>query len=100
MIIYKLDHPKLIGNTRCYWYNSEGIPRITIGPTWGFTIPILVMITVMLYCYITGLLALQKTEIIYKLGAVVLIISNMGCFLYTLLANQGIPRELFVEETT
>jgi hypothetical protein len=24
----------MVGNVRCYWLNSIGVPRITIGPTW------------------------------------------------------------------
>jgi len=29
--------PKWIGNVRCWWHNKDGVPRVTIGPNWGFT---------------------------------------------------------------
>ena len=29
-----------VGNIRCYWHDSNGIPRITIGPDWKWSITI------------------------------------------------------------
>lgn len=49
----------------------------------------------MLLCYISGLSSLEEVHIGYKLVAWLMIGFNIFCFLYTLLANSGIPKELF-----
>ena len=53
------------------------------------------MIILMLLCYISGLSSLEEVHIGYKLVAWLMIGFNIFCFLYTLLANSGIPKELF-----
>ena len=71
----------------CYWYNELGVPRITIGPTWQFAIPVFAGVLVMLYCFLNGLYNMKLMPIQYKLIAIVMIIIDFALYLYTLFAN-------------
>jgi len=74
----------MIGNVRCYWLNEMGVPRITIGPTWMFAVPLFIAVLFLLYCFLSGLYYLQATSLIYRLIALVLIAIDFGAYLYTL----------------
>jgi hypothetical protein len=87
VVIIRESQPSLIGHVKCYWYNKDGVPRITIGPTWAFSVPVFMVVCVMLYCYITGLGALDSSYFIYKIIAAIIIIANLYCFFYTLFGN-------------
>ena len=88
----------MIGNIKCYWYNKEGLPRITIGPTWMFAIPILIAMTIMLYCFGMGLYYMDNMPLIFKFVSFFLIALNLFTYFKTLFDNPGIPKELFVKE--
>jgi len=51
----KIVAPKWIGNIRCYWHDKYGVPRITVGPNWGFTICLGFLVTGALYSSATAL---------------------------------------------
>ena len=56
----KIVPPKWIGNIRCFWHNAEGIPRITIGPNWGFTIFLFGLVCCVFYVSCSGMVNLYK----------------------------------------
>ncbi|CDW82846.1 probable palmitoyltransferase zdhhc23 [Stylonychia lemnae] len=96
---FRRYQPKMIGNVYCYWYNKNtSQPRITIGPTWMFAVPVFIAALVMLFCFIQGLLYMNKIGMILKSIAFVMIGFNLQSYFYTLLGNQGLPKELFIRQ--
>eukprot|EP00347_Sterkiella_histriomuscorum_P008179 403346079 len=91
--------PSYIGNVRCYWYNKKtGQPRITIGPTWQFAIPIAISALLAFYCFLMGLYYMHQSHYAYRGVCAVMVFYNMWVYLKTLFGNQGLPKELFVRE--
>ena len=88
----------MIGNVRCYWYGKDGCPRITIGPTWMFAVPVFIGALIIAYCFINGLLAMSNLHPGLLAIAWTCLVVNSITYLYTLFANQGIPKEIFVKQ--
>lgn len=89
--------PKWIGNIRCFWPNKNGIPRITIGPNWGFTIVLGVLVCGTFYITTSGLINMYKRNAAWHwliIGAF-LIISGISSFFLTLLGDPGIPPKVY-----
>ena len=86
----------MIGNIRCYWISTKtGLPNITIGPTWMFTVPIIFSVMLMLYCFVNGFYYMGKMPYIYKFLGYLLIVLNLYCYFKTLCSDSGIPKELY-----
>ena len=85
----------MIGNIRCYWKDQAGKPRIYIGPTWAFSLPILLAAGFLLYFLIQILLNVTKVHIAFRILGFALIAFDLYNFFYTLLADPGIPTDLF-----
>ncbi len=97
-ITSRYSNPKMVGNVRCYWYGKDGVPRITIGPTWMFALPVFVGVVIAAYFFVQGLLVMSNLHPGLIILSWVLLICNIFAYLYTLFANQGIPREIFVKQ--
>ena len=89
--------PKWIGNVRCFLHDANGRPRITIGPNWGFTIFLSLLVGGSLYVSIGALIHMGKRGADWywmAIGAVIIVI-GMWSFLRTFLGNPGIPEEVY-----
>ena len=93
----KIVPPKWIGNIRCFWHNEEGIPRITIGPNWGFTIFLLGLVCVVFYVSCSGMVNLYKASApwYYQVIGLLVIVLGLSSFFLTLFSDPGIPREVY-----
>lgn len=89
--------PQWIGNIRCYWHDSKGVPRITIGPNWHFTICLALLVLGSLLVSLQGLQKLYELDAswYYILGGVVVILSGLSFFFLCLLSDPGIPDEVY-----
>lgn len=89
--------PKYIGNVRCFWHNEEGIPRITIGPNWCFSILLFLIVGCVLYTSTVSLANMIKRGAAWYwiLLGIFLIIFGLFCFFKTLLGDPGIPKEVY-----
>ena len=73
------------------------MPRITIGPNWGFTIVLSLLIFATLFISLSGmynLYALGANWIYLVIGAFV-IVFGLSCFFMCLLGDPGIPDEVY-----
>ena len=89
--------PKWIGNIRCFWHDTKGRPRLTIGPNWGFTIVLAIMVAGILHVSISGMIGLVKNDAAwyYQLVGVLIIFFGLAMFFMTLLGDPGIPDEIY-----
>ena len=89
--------PKWIGNIRCFWHNKEGIPRITIGPNWGFTIFLFGLVCCVFYVSCSGMVNLYKNHAswYYQVIGLFVIVSGLASFFLTLCGDPGIPLEVY-----
>lgn len=90
-------HPKWIGNVRCFWHNAKGVPRLTIGPNWGFTFVLGAMVSAVLYLSTTGMYKMIKMGAAthYLVIGFCLIAFGLWAFFATLLGDPGIPAEIY-----
>ena len=42
-----IEAPKHIGRIRCFLPDKDAKPRITVGPTWMFSIPLIVIVIIL-----------------------------------------------------
>ena len=89
--------PKWIGNIRCFWHNKEGIPRITIGPNWGFTIFLACLVCCVFYVSCSGMANLYKNDAswYYLVIGLLVIVLGLASFFMTLFGDPGIPMEVY-----
>lgn len=45
---------------RCFFHDVNGVPRVTIGPNWGFTIVLSLLVSLVLYISLNGMVNLNK----------------------------------------
>lgn len=95
--IEMIYNPKWIGNVRCYWHNDKGVPRLTIGPNWGFTCLLVAMVSAVFYLSASAQYKMIKmdAEWYYLLIGFCLIGFGLWAFLSTLLGDPGIPPEVY-----
>ena len=87
--------PTYIGNLMGFFINEKtGLPRVFIGPTWQFAIPVLILVCIMLYLMLSILYLLSNVAMYLRLGAVLLICLNLYFYFATLLGNPGIPQDI------
>ena len=89
--------PKWIGNVRCFWHDKEGKPRLTIGPNWGFTIGLGLLVSGALYVSVTAMIGMYKAgaEWYYQLGGAAIVVFGLSAFFRTFLGDPGIPAEIY-----
>ena len=90
-------NPKWIGNVRCFLHDSNGKPRATIGPNWGFTIVLFCLVGGILHICIKGMINLVYCEAAWywlAIGATS-ITGGLIAFTLTLLGDPGIPAEVY-----
>ena len=85
------------GKLYCFFYSKRGVPRIIIGPHWPFTICLLVSVIFIVFlnakaCY--EVVKYGESWIWVAIDAAIVLVGLLS-FFYTLLANPGIPEEIF-----
>ena len=83
-----------IGNIRCFWHRSDGVPRIFIGPNYMFFLVLTFFTIFILWVNIKAVCDMIKIRanwmaIFFEL---LIILTGLGCVLYTFLGDPGIPK--------
>lgn len=82
-------NPPKIGNCYAYWYNSEGDPRILIGPDYKFFTGLNIFIY--FFSFIVLIAAGIKGRILSLVGGIILLIIQSGVYFWTAFKNPGLP---------
>lgn len=80
-----------IGKVMGFFPDNFGVPRVYIGPTWQFALPIVTAVLFLTYFLGSILYYLQSIHIGIKLVVLVMMLYNLYCYFFTLFANPGIP---------
>jgi hypothetical protein len=88
--IWKFEY-LLVGNVMGFYPNTLGIPRIYIGPTWHFAIPILFVVFFLTFFLLSMLYYIETISIWFKSIAFLLIIFDLLNYFSTLLGDPGLP---------
>ncbi len=90
-----------VGNIHCFWHRSNGVPLITIGPTWHFTILLLILFCAILSltCFIEQQLIIFQVKPYWTAFGAFLIIFTSYSFFSTLFGDPGIPEIIFTRVT-
>ena len=93
----KIVPPDWIGNIRCYWHDKAGVPRITIGPNWGFTIVLGFLVSGATYTSVKAMIEMIKLQAAwyYLVTGAFIIVFGLWCFFRTFLGDPGIPPAVY-----
>ena len=85
-----------VGNIRCYFPSKEsGKPRVLIGPTWVFSLPILCIVFFLVYFLFQITLNLEFINWGFKGIGLILMTLDLYYYFYTLLADPGVPEDIW-----
>ena len=87
------------GNVYCFWHDSRGVPRITIGPSWPFAIVLVLYAVFLTVVHIKAFSELLRLAALgYYIVGVGLMLYSLGMWglFYTFLGDPGIPEEIFL----
>ena len=94
---FEIFAPDWIGNVRCFWHDKNGRPRITIGPSWGFSFFLGGIVIAVLWLDISAIVKMFENDSSWavKLGAFAVMGFGLTSFFMTFLGNPGIPEEVY-----
>ena len=73
---------------------TGGVPRIFIGPTWQFAIPVVGLVILLAYLVISILYFMDRTSMILRVIGLMLAMLGLYFYAVTLLGDPGIPKDL------
>ena len=88
---------RMCGTVHCFWHDSRGVPRITIGPNWDFSIILFVYATMLTVGHVYLFRELIRLDAGYYILGIGILLYLIGIysFLATFLGDPGIPEEIF-----
>ena len=86
------------GNVNCFWHDSRGVPRFTIGPSWPFASILFAYAFGLSYIHYNSFKEVLKSEsgLYFVSFGMILYLSGIWGLLRTFLGDPGIPEEIFL----